>query len=198
MVLRFALEARGVRTYSIMRWDAPLLGCILAVRPLRVNRVIALASVAVLAFYVIHLPSPLRPVDYTLATLACGLVITRAADVPALRGRALRHLGQISYGLYLWHFMLLQFGLPTVLAVGLAVVAAELSYRFVERPILSRGGSARSTALAPAEAAVGGTHLEGEGGGGDAGEGGAGGNRRAGGGGGDGDPGQRGNRPHAA
>jgi peptidoglycan/LPS O-acetylase OafA/YrhL len=139
VVLRFTLEARGVRTYSIMRWDAPLVGCILAVRPVRVPRVVGVTAVAVLTFYVIHLPAPLRPVDYTVATLACGAVMTHAGGIRVLRSRALRHLGQISYGLYLWHFVLLQFGLPTVLAVSLAVVAAELSYRFVERPILSRG-----------------------------------------------------------
>jgi peptidoglycan/LPS O-acetylase OafA/YrhL len=73
---------------------------------------------------------------------------------------ALRWLGSRSYGLYLWHFPLLSAltargSMPTtlvggeVLVLALSLVAAELSWRVVERPALAcarRVGARRSRA----------------------------------------------------
>jgi peptidoglycan/LPS O-acetylase OafA/YrhL len=87
-----------------------------------------------------------------IAVLAAGLV--GVAGHPAtLLGRALgwlplRWLGERSYAIYLWHWPVCVLTRPTVdipitgwvnavLRVGLSVVLADLSYRFVERPIRS-------------------------------------------------------------
>jgi peptidoglycan/LPS O-acetylase OafA/YrhL len=79
----------------------------------------------------------------TLFALCSALVVLAAASTPhwwftrTLELRPLRYLGKISYGLYLWHVpMLAAFG--GTLGIPLAVVAAGLSYRFVEQPFLRR------------------------------------------------------------
>ena len=59
-----------------------------------------------------------------------------------LTGRTLRWFGLVSYSLYLWHAPILLFPglsetrLSRLFAVGLGVVAAWLSWKFVEGPIL--------------------------------------------------------------
>jgi peptidoglycan/LPS O-acetylase OafA/YrhL len=78
-----------------------------------------------------------------LPVLATGILLY--APLPALGVRPLRYVGDISYSLYLWHFLWLV--LPTqteepltegiwpwVFLLG-AVVTAVLSYHFFERPI---------------------------------------------------------------
>jgi len=87
-----------------------------------------------------------------LALAVCTAVLVAALAHPAgLLGRALavqplRYLGERSYGIYLWHWPLalltrpgfeLPFaGWPSVLLrLGLILAAAELSFRYVERPI---------------------------------------------------------------
>jgi len=87
-----------------------------------------------------------------LVLAACTAVLVAALAHPAgLLGRALavqplRYLGERSYGIYLWHWPIalltrpgfeLPFGgWPSVLLrLGIILCAAELSYRYVERPI---------------------------------------------------------------
>ena len=71
-----------------------------------------------------------------------------------LGGQPLRWIGQRSYGIYLWHWPVFMItrpqldvpleGLPLlVMRVGLTVVLAELSYRYVETPI-RRGALGRA------------------------------------------------------
>jgi peptidoglycan/LPS O-acetylase OafA/YrhL len=71
-----------------------------------------------------------------------------------LGGQPLRWIGQRSYGIYLWHWPVFMItrpqldvpleGLPLlVIRVGLTVVLAELSYRYVETPI-RRGALGRA------------------------------------------------------
>jgi peptidoglycan/LPS O-acetylase OafA/YrhL len=71
-----------------------------------------------------------------------------------LGGQPLRWIGQRSYGIYLWHWPVFMItrpqldvpleGFPVlVIRVGLTVVLAELSYRFVETPI-RRGALGRA------------------------------------------------------
>ena len=65
-----------------------------------------------------------------------------------LRWRPLARIGVVSYGLYLWHLPLLLVlrdagALPhdlvprTLVVLGVALVAATLSWRLVERPALT-------------------------------------------------------------
>lgn len=60
-----------------------------------------------------------------------------------LRARAYRRIGELSYGLYLWHWPAILLADKTgwariphdLLAIGLTVAAATLSFRYVETPI---------------------------------------------------------------
>jgi peptidoglycan/LPS O-acetylase OafA/YrhL len=111
----------------------------------------ALAGVLWMFFAVAEF-SPLLYRGGFFAVAACSAVLVAAVAHPAgLLGRVLgaqplRYLGERSYGIYLWHWPLalltrpgfeLPFdGLPSVLLrLAVILVAAELSYRYVERPI---------------------------------------------------------------
>ena len=79
-----------------------------------------------------------------LAALASAVTVLAsvASNTPFLSGRAIRWFGAISYSLYLWHAPLMQIPgladsrLSRLLAVGVAIVAAWLSWSLIERPIL--------------------------------------------------------------
>ena len=97
------------------------------------------------------------PVGFSLDALACGLVIHSATTLPTsalgrfLNLRALRHLGIISYSLYLWQQL---FTGPHALRFPLNLVpvfvAAEASYWLLERPSLTlRNRLLRSKQLLP-------------------------------------------------
>lgn len=90
------------------------------------------------------------------ALLVPGSLVARALDLSPIRW-----VGERSYGLYLWHWPVFVFvgtALPTwpregveswgtgAIALALSVVAATLSYRFVEQPIRRYGfrGTARA------------------------------------------------------
>lgn len=90
------------------------------------------------------------------AGLATALVIRVSVTEPAfghlLDSQPLRWIGQRSYGLYLWHWpiaVLFAAGDPDVrlepwvasIVLMLTIVAAELSYRFVETPVRQLGFS---------------------------------------------------------
>ena len=94
-------------------------------------------------------------VDGTISVLASGVlviaVVTRERPDPLLENRWLVRLGLISYGLYLWHYPVLwhlgffnsdQAAYPglvaVVVGVGLSVLAAVASYRWVEGPFRKR------------------------------------------------------------
>lgn len=88
-----------------------------------------------------------------LPTLGAGLLISVGAQGQTLVGRVLSlkpivFIGLISYSLYLWHWPILVYlkyfsvfplsPAQTIVGVGLSVVAATLSWRFVEQPIRRR------------------------------------------------------------
>ncbi|MCW3492336.1 acyltransferase family protein [Microbacterium sp. SSM24] len=85
----------------------------------------------------------------TAIAIAAG-VWPRSWFGPALDVQPLRWIGDRSYGIYLWHWPLLVLAMaivpgaevPVWMGLGvlaLTVVAAELSYRFVETPVRRRG-----------------------------------------------------------
>jgi peptidoglycan/LPS O-acetylase OafA/YrhL len=56
-----------------------------------------------------------------------------------LAAAPLRYIGKISYGLYLYHFPIMLAGkghAPTLVLIGVSVVAAAVSYKYVEMPFL--------------------------------------------------------------
>jgi peptidoglycan/LPS O-acetylase OafA/YrhL len=148
------------------RVDAMLIGCALAVlfhagwmptgaRFVAWVRVAAAASAVVLVTTVVTVARP-RPVLYegglTLLALCAASIIALIVLSPdglasrALAWRPLERLGQISYGLYLWHlpiFVITRWAIPTVpnlvavpIMVTLSIGVAVASHQFVEQPFL--------------------------------------------------------------
>jgi peptidoglycan/LPS O-acetylase OafA/YrhL len=102
----------------------------------------------------------------TFFCVAVAALLVNATTETSLTARVLSlaplvWLGRISYSLYLYHFpILIAFGAPAnrslsrrVLAIELSVLAAFLSFRYVEQPILRRG---RSRVPSPAPPVPGG------------------------------------------
>ncbi|MGH9678146.1 MAG: acyltransferase family protein, partial [Candidatus Acidiferrum sp.] len=93
---------------------------------------------------------------YPLITLGCVLILLAAlcpvtASIPILKNRALIYLGQISYGLYIFHelgLLLTRLALAPymqtvrgfcaywLLALALTIAMAAISYRWLEQPFL--------------------------------------------------------------
>ncbi len=94
----------------------------------------------------------------TAIALSCAAMIIGASMAPnALFARVLslpplRYIGQISYGIYLWHYLLLKMihlpglGKPerSLLCITASVIAGTLSYYLVERHFLKRGAAPTS------------------------------------------------------
>ena len=87
----------------------------------------------------------LLPVVGTAMLVAAGAGGRRAWPQPFLASRPMQYVGRISYSLYLWHWPLLVLGAVAAAAVtpavrvpievGLAVLLAAATYRWVEDPL---------------------------------------------------------------
>ena len=87
----------------------------------------------------------LVPVVGTALVVAAGSSVHRSWPQPLLAVGPMQYFGRISYSLYLWHWPLIVLGAvfaaavtPAIrvpIEVGLAVVLAALTYRFVEDPL---------------------------------------------------------------
>ncbi|MGH8928264.1 MAG: acyltransferase family protein, partial [Acidimicrobiia bacterium] len=133
---------------------APLLGCMVAIgiyegRFRHPTRNLSALTVAVL---IAAACLPLHFADRRLLWGAIPIGATAALAIPAslhqpaswLNSRVLRWFGKISYGLYLWHYMLIsmpweRLPLPTLIPMTVTpIAAAALSWYFLEGPLLRR------------------------------------------------------------
>lgn len=133
------------------RGDALLLGCLAALAatrgwlPRRPGLTLGLAASALAATLLIQNPA-MQAWGYSAAALASVAVVwgTAAGERSLLSWAPLAFLGRISYGLYLWHFPIrgelyvtdLPLALRAGLMLGLTLLAALASWRFVEQPFL--------------------------------------------------------------
>lgn len=122
-----------------------------------VSAVLLLATVCTVPFVTGPAPGVTRWVETAAVVLAVLVVIAAARQsVPVLDSLVLRWLGTVSYGLYLWHYALLQLqpagepitGVARVGVVGVALVLATASWYLLERPVIrmvrSRGRQQRA------------------------------------------------------
>ena len=104
-------------------------------------RILVATSTLFLAFYVLAVSSYGSP---TLVAIAAGFWVVGAVfqERSPLSAPVLVYIGKRSYALYLWHgafaaWVSAMDYLPGIaLAFACSFAAAELSYRFVERPAL--------------------------------------------------------------
>jgi peptidoglycan/LPS O-acetylase OafA/YrhL len=115
---------------------------------------VALTGLLVLSYYLAEDSPWVFRGGLVLVAALTALAIAGAVVPGSVLGRALdllplRVIGERSYGLYLWHwpaFILVTAAAPALdpwaiggIALAITVVAATLSYRFVEQPIRRRG-----------------------------------------------------------
>jgi peptidoglycan/LPS O-acetylase OafA/YrhL len=159
------------------RADALLIGCALALaRSLgytpRVPRAVLVASIATLGAVALWVPRSsglLYSGGFTVIAFAAAAIIVRIVVVPhprlvsVLSRDPLVRLGRISYGIYLWHapiYLVVHplIGGPAWLGplwlTPLAVGAAQMSFRFIERPALAAKARFTTTTAAREEAVV--------------------------------------------
>jgi peptidoglycan/LPS O-acetylase OafA/YrhL len=145
---------------SLERASSLLVGCILAAwmfgrRESRSRPMVAaaaLAGVVPLAWTGAVVPIVL---GVPLATAATLWAVSQGRGLRILEGRVIRWFGQRSYGIYLWHYPI-EFTMPlaqggshwparAVVEVLASLLMAELSWRFIEAPLLHRSRGSRQS-----------------------------------------------------
>jgi peptidoglycan/LPS O-acetylase OafA/YrhL len=130
-----------------IRIDAVIAGCLLAFVPWQPGRWLALVGVGVVILAAL-VEAPFA-VQFTLDTIGSVLVVAGASSIPGLSWRPLVRVGEISYGLYLWHALpiavlwpAIEAGAPIAQAAVIvsAFALALVSERFVERRFRSASG----------------------------------------------------------
>ena len=135
--------AADLAYYSPLHASGLLLGAALALRPVRAPAWAGWIGLLVTAA-TLAIPHAGDAWSIPLAELSAALVV--AAPPRALAFPPLVRLGEISYGVYLWQipaWLLLRAALPPpasgLATILLAIAAAALSWRYVERPFMRRG-----------------------------------------------------------
>lgn len=142
------------------------LGSLAAVLPLAPGRAarqiggVLGAALVAWGFAMLDTDSPFPGANALFPALGATLLIACAEGTPlgrVLSWRPVVGIGRISYSLYLWHWPIIVFWktragtdlspLDTALIAALSIVAAVLSYRYVEQPF--RTGAMRLRAPAP-------------------------------------------------
>ena len=132
------------------RVDALATGCAIAVamhlRPVRPRRLVAWPALGLLIWTYVTVDvggSAHLILGQPLTVITTGVLIVHGgAAGPILANRALVRIGLISYGLYLWHGVALELDHAGVLRLPgetwllMAYVLSELSWRFLEDPII--------------------------------------------------------------
>lgn len=126
----------------LMRGDAILLGCALAIFRWGGGAVVAVVSLGTLTAVLLGM----LPFSLTVSAVASVGLVAAAESQTWLRTRWLVRVGQLSYGLYLWHYPIAVLLHPAPLWLGIPVVftvsgvVALLSERWIERPWRLRVG----------------------------------------------------------
>jgi peptidoglycan/LPS O-acetylase OafA/YrhL len=116
-------------------------------RSMRVATVASIAALVVIASSVIHLNAIARGIVVTITT--CVIIVAIEAADGGLVKRGLSsapvvYLGKISYGTYLWHWLIILFivrqlhlSTPSTIAIACVVATAfaSLSFEILERPV---------------------------------------------------------------
>jgi peptidoglycan/LPS O-acetylase OafA/YrhL len=140
--------------------DAIVFGCAAAViwthQMVRIPKAVAVAAAVVVVPIVAGFrayDTGLYPIALPLFAAASSILLVTLLDhrdtavARLVAARPLRAAGKISYGLYLWHFTMLDFfgliGLP------LGIAACIVSYRYVEQPFLRRRSPVRAGSVPP-------------------------------------------------
>jgi peptidoglycan/LPS O-acetylase OafA/YrhL len=150
------VEADVRRVYYLTDTNAfaPLLGCALAIshhqgRLRAIGRnASALALAGLLVFSMLPWDSADRRLLYLAVPVAllAAVAIWSALETPVswLENRLLRWFGRISYGLYLWHAILIplpwqDLGIaPLIPMVGVPIAVASASFYLLEAPLLAK------------------------------------------------------------
>ncbi|MEP7337935.1 MAG: acyltransferase [Acidobacteriota bacterium] len=144
--------------------DGLLVGCIAALvkerfmaisekakKTLQITTALCCWCIAYLMMTLSFGPSYASMCAFLAVPVMSGIVILGVTIAPSPVAQAVlsstqaRYLGQRSYSLYLWHFLITEYWLPTwpmpkiyamPVAIGISILLAELSFRFVELPFL--------------------------------------------------------------
>jgi peptidoglycan/LPS O-acetylase OafA/YrhL len=138
VVYGIGLDADPV--YTLLRYDEIMLGCALALAGYRFPSWAGHVALGVLL--VLATQSGVRlaadHLGYVFIAIVTTVIVGAAHHLRWLLDNVpLRHLGRISYSVYLWHFPIWVITANPWLTLGATLLLAEISWYLIEQPILS-------------------------------------------------------------